>query len=133
MLLKSLASSDLPCNTFRFDFRGNGQSGGETGYGNYEEEAEDLQAVVQYLDTRFRESHGPVIGVLGHSKGASVVLIFSRRFGRQWTDRYQSLYSPTFGFNIICLSGRCNMDQVPADRFSKEQLDALEQKGQVLL
>ncbi|KAF4683331.1 hypothetical protein FOZ60_009345 [Perkinsus olseni] len=51
-LLKSIAyvlTTQLGLPTFRFDFTGNGESEGEWDYGNYEQEAAELEAAVKTL------------------------------------------------------------------------------------
>ncbi|XP_014752170.1 uncharacterized protein LOC100835568 isoform X2 [Brachypodium distachyon] len=50
---------------FRFDFSGNGESGGEFQYANYRKEADDLHSVVLYL----HQEKYDVKAVVGHSKG----------------------------------------------------------------
>jgi len=49
----------------QIDFRGNGSSGGETTYGNYYDEVEDIREVVVHL----RKMGKNVTTLLGHSKG----------------------------------------------------------------
>jgi alpha/beta superfamily hydrolase len=70
-------SSQLPYNTFRFDFTGCGLSQGEFSFGEYSREVEDLRDVVAYL----RDQGFSVKGVVGHSKGAAVVLMYNARYG----------------------------------------------------
>ncbi|KAI8867003.1 alpha/beta-hydrolase [Ramicandelaber brevisporus] len=81
-----------------FDFRGNGESGalpddgyrypsdptqslpraGRTRIGNYEEEAEDVDTVVEYVRTVMKRN---VKCVLGYSKGASSVALYAAKKG----------------------------------------------------
>jgi pimeloyl-ACP methyl ester carboxylesterase len=114
-VVRSLAAA-LPLHTCRFDFRGNGQSYGETSYGNYEDEARDLDAVVRHLRQHYAHL-GPVLGAFGHSKAASVVLIHAAQYdtGSEWF--------------VGCLSGRFSMREAPKDRFSASQLADLERTG----
>lgn len=104
--------------TCSFDFRGCGESGGVTSYGNYWHEAEDLQSVVEYLLQR--SDIGIVSAVIGHSKAASVVAC--------WLSKYctQSDFVP----KVIMLSGRIDMHIEPESRFTKEQMRELQTTGQ---
>lgn len=64
-------------NSFRFDFAGNGRSGGEFTWAGYLEEAEDLNDAVNYLVNQGYN----VKGVIGHSKGGNVVIIYAGLYG----------------------------------------------------
>ena len=78
---KDSANSINPCNlltrlgyvTFRFDFRGCGQSEGERGMVIPLEQVEDIQAAVTYMETR-PEVDARRIGVVGASFGAAVAI-----------------------------------------------------------
>ncbi|MEK7640259.1 MAG: alpha/beta fold hydrolase [Patescibacteria group bacterium] len=66
---------DAGFNTFLFDFRGSGESGGEfITFG--EEETRDLAGAVRYVHTRQDVDHNR-IGLLGYSMGGSVALLKS--------------------------------------------------------
>eukprot|EP00359_Climacostomum_virens_P008716 CAMPEP_0204900682 /NCGR_PEP_ID=MMETSP1397-20131031/2621_1 /ASSEMBLY_ACC=CAM_ASM_000891 /TAXON_ID=49980 /ORGANISM="Climacostomum Climacostomum virens, Strain Stock W-24" /LENGTH=237 /DNA_ID=CAMNT_0052068881 /DNA_START=88 /DNA_END=802 /DNA_ORIENTATION=- len=70
-------SDDLPYNSFRFDFSGNGLSPGSTTMADYPKEVEELRFVVLYLKTQ-----GFVVkGLIGHSKSATTVLIYNVKYG----------------------------------------------------
>jgi hypothetical protein len=58
-----------------------------------------------------------VLGAVGHSKAASVVLMHAATLSR--IDKW----------GVVCLSGRFDMRETPAGRFSQPQLDALAQTG----
>jgi len=59
----------LPVDSFRFDFRGNHETGGDFKQGRIGEDVVDLQVVVEYLKSKF----GYKIDMLvGHSRGAVV-------------------------------------------------------------
>ncbi|KAF9468668.1 Alpha/Beta hydrolase protein [Collybia nuda] len=61
----------LPLDSFRFDFRGNHETGGTWKQGALYEDLEDLTAVVDYL----KATYGYVIDlVVGHSRGSLVGL-----------------------------------------------------------
>lgn len=61
---------------FRFDFSGNGESGGSFEYGNYWKEVDDLHAVILYFMTERR----PIKAIIGHSKGGNVVLLYASKY-----------------------------------------------------
>lgn len=66
---------DAGFNTFLFDFRGSGESGGEfITFG--EEETRDLAGAVRYVHTRQDVDHNR-LGLLGYSMGGSVALLKS--------------------------------------------------------
>jgi len=68
LFLKQLAVR-LPLDSFRFDFRGNHETGGIWKQGALDEDLVDLQAVVDYL----KQTYGYVIELLvGHSRGSIV-------------------------------------------------------------
>ncbi|EGO23737.1 hypothetical protein SERLADRAFT_470020 [Serpula lacrymans var. lacrymans S7.9] len=59
----------LPIDSFRFDFRGNHESGGKWKQGGFAEDVQDLVAVVAYL----RNEYGYEVDmVVGHSRGSVV-------------------------------------------------------------
>ncbi|PPR05400.1 hypothetical protein CVT24_008014 [Panaeolus cyanescens] len=59
----------LPLDSFRFDFRGNHETGGQWKQGALHDDLVDLQVVVDYL----KETYGYVIElVVGHSRGSIV-------------------------------------------------------------
>jgi len=61
----------LPIDSFRFDFRGNHETGGDFKQGRINEDIVDLQVVVEYLKSNF----GYKIDMLiGHSRGSIVAL-----------------------------------------------------------
>jgi len=63
-------------STYRFDFRGNGDSSGDMKYARYDEDVEDLTSVTAYL----RDKGYSVEGLIGHSRG---------------------LAAPSFGFDSV--------------------------------
>ncbi|XP_022960934.1 uncharacterized protein LOC111461588 isoform X1 [Cucurbita moschata] len=63
-------------SSFRFDFSGNGESDGSFQLGNYVGEADELHAIVQY----FNEANRSVCAIIGHSKGADVVLVYASKY-----------------------------------------------------
>ncbi|KAJ2551939.1 hypothetical protein EV175_003497 [Coemansia sp. RSA 1933] len=97
-----------------FDFHGNGRSTGRTGYGNYREEADDVAQVVRFM----RRTHR-VVGIVGHSKGASSVLLYAAAH----TD------CPPL---VIALSARFWMARDTSNRWKPHHLRALAAEGRFL-
>ncbi|KAG9299883.1 hypothetical protein G9A89_005412 [Geosiphon pyriformis] len=102
----------LPYHTIVFDFQGNGESGGTTNYGNYFEEVSNLQNIISYTRKILQLN---VISIVGHSKGAAVVLLYA--------SRYQDV--PL----VINISARYDHAQASLSRFTNEQLKELQEKG----
>eukprot|EP00238_Polyblepharides_amylifera_P004161 CAMPEP_0196594916 /NCGR_PEP_ID=MMETSP1081-20130531/79650_1 /TAXON_ID=36882 /ORGANISM="Pyramimonas amylifera, Strain CCMP720" /LENGTH=233 /DNA_ID=CAMNT_0041919317 /DNA_START=272 /DNA_END=970 /DNA_ORIENTATION=- len=99
-------------STFRFDFSGNGESGGEFEFGNYGKETEDLRAVVEHL----REFEGRKVGaVIGHSKAGNAVLLYGAKYGDV----------PV----VVNVSGRFNMRRGIEERFGVKGMATLESEG----
>ena len=67
----------MKVNTLRFDFSGNGESDGEFTLAGYEREAEEVKDAVEFC----RREGYRVVAIVGHSKGAQVVLIYSAIYG----------------------------------------------------
>lgn len=65
---KQLARA-LPLDSFRFDFRANGETPGTWSMGNLADDVEDLVAVVDYLRTKLEYT---VEIIIGHSRGGLV-------------------------------------------------------------
>ncbi|EIW81097.1 ectomycorrhiza-regulated esterase [Coniophora puteana RWD-64-598 SS2] len=68
-LFQKRLAARLPIDSFRFDFRGNHESGGRWKQGAFREDVEDLKVVVAYLRTTFGYE---VDVVVGHSRGSIV-------------------------------------------------------------
>lgn len=68
-LFQKRLAAKIPLDSFRFDFRGNHESGGTWKQGALHEDLEDLQAVVDYLKAHY----GYVVElVVGHSRGSII-------------------------------------------------------------
>eukprot|EP00953_Heterococcus_sp_UTEX-ZZ885_P040043 20496-Heterococcus_DN1.PRE.3 len=101
----------LATNTCRFDFAGNGESGGAWSLSAYDREVEDLRSVVQYL----RAEHWQVTAVIGHSKGAAAVM--------QYAAKYDDV--PL----VISVAGRFDTSQTPRSRYTEQQWQQLADHG----
>lgn len=102
----------LPYNTLSFDFSGNGDSQGKFTLGGYHKEVEDIKSVVDYS---VRQGYR-VIGLIGHSKGANDVLLYSAKYGDV----------PL----IIPIAGRMRMEGNP--KFLEKYLDQISTEGKAV-
>ncbi|CEI95297.1 hypothetical protein RMCBS344292_09487 [Rhizopus microsporus] len=66
-LFHRLLAQELPYSSFRFDFRGNGESTGEPGYANMKEDVEDIHTVAEYFENQLGYE---IYAVIGHSRGS---------------------------------------------------------------
>ncbi|KAJ2040395.1 hypothetical protein IW146_003640 [Coemansia sp. RSA 922] len=112
----------LPFASVAFDFRGNGLSTGQTSYGNYYEEAEDIKGVIEYINSGALSTHGVsrVVGIVGHSKGASSVLLFACKYPH---------LCPSL---LVTISARYLMSRELPNRWKPHHLQALETHGRFL-
>lgn len=98
----------------RFDCSGNGQSEGQFQYANYEEEMEDLRAVVLHA----RGELGVNVNcIVGHSKGAGVVILYAQKY-RDITY-------------VISLAARFHMSAGVKERFGDSIVRKCMEEGQV--
>ncbi|KAG2209793.1 hypothetical protein INT47_001941 [Mucor saturninus] len=72
-LYHRLLAEKLPYSSFRFDFRGNGESTGQPGYANILEDTEDIHTVANYFEDQGYE----IFAVIGHSRGSVAGLKFA--------------------------------------------------------
>ncbi|KAG5191779.1 Alpha/Beta hydrolase protein [Tribonema minus] len=107
----TLAEALQQRNLCRFDFAGNGDSGGEWTLSGYDREMEDLRGVVQHL----RGEGWAVTAVVGHSKGACAVI--------KYAAKYDDV--PL----VVPVAGRFDMSQTPASRYTEEQWRQLREEG----
>lgn len=64
-----------PWDIVTFDFRGMGESGGQTEFANHGKEADDIHAVVAHVE----RTYGRVVCVMGHSKVSLVDTALTRQ------------------------------------------------------
>ncbi|KAJ1026773.1 hypothetical protein NDA16_002070 [Ustilago loliicola] len=99
---KQLARA-LPVDSFRFDFRANGETPGTWSMGNLADDVEDLVAVVDYLRTKLEYT---VEIIVGHSRGCLDAFAW---FAKHCPDALPpSLRVPFF----VGLSARFNMANI---------------------
>ncbi|KAI3949551.1 hypothetical protein MKW92_018840 [Papaver armeniacum] len=96
---------------FRFDFSGNGESEGTFEIGNYNKETDDLYSVVLYF-SRMKRVIG---GILGHSKGGVVVLVYA--------SKYHDVPM------VINVSGRYKMDRGIEEHLGKDFMERIKENG----
>ncbi|KAL4282699.1 hypothetical protein GQ457_16G003420 [Hibiscus cannabinus] len=63
-------------SVFRFDFTGDGESEGSSLFADFDRETDDIRAVVQHFSGKNRV----VSAILGHSKGACLVLLYASKY-----------------------------------------------------
>lgn len=98
-------------SAFRFDFSGNGESGGSFLYGNYWSEVDDLRVVVQH----FCKVKRVITAIIGHSKGGNVVLLYASKFRDIHT--------------VVNISGRFNLQRGMEGRLGKDFIQRIKQNG----
>ncbi|TFK20412.1 alpha/beta-hydrolase [Coprinopsis marcescibilis] len=114
-LFQKALSNKLPLDSFRFDFRGNNESGGVWKQGALHEDFEDLQAVVAYL----KSGYGYVIDlVVGHSRGAIA--------GFHWIAASEDGRKASAFVNV---SGRYRMERIVESDGVKLWLEAFKKQG----
>ncbi|XP_038699775.1 uncharacterized protein LOC119997065 isoform X2 [Tripterygium wilfordii] len=111
MVNLAVALENEGISSFRFDFAGNGESEGLFQYGNYRREADDLRAVVEH----FCGVNRIVKGVVGHSKGGDVVLLYA--------SKYHDIHM------VVNISGRYDLKRGIEERLSQEFLQTIKKNG----
>ncbi|KAF9970934.1 hypothetical protein BGZ73_006198 [Actinomortierella ambigua] len=100
-------------DTFRFDFRGNGDSEGQMGYSNWDDDLNDIETVVDHF-----VKEGYIIhALIGHSRGAISILNYAST-----TQRV-----PLIPF-IVSISSRYNMEDVKR-KHGPQVMQLLEEQG----
>ncbi|KAI8150290.1 Alpha/Beta hydrolase protein [Fennellomyces sp. T-0311] len=88
-----LLAQRLPYPSFRFDFRGSGESGGEPRYNNMDDNVHDLHTVANY----FTAKGYTIFAVIGHSRGAIAAL------------KYAATLRETPLFHVVNIAARYKM------------------------
>ncbi|CAL8464177.1 g3712 [Coccomyxa elongata] len=110
-LAAALAAAGL--GSLRLDFPGNGESPGTFRYANMRDEAEDMRAAVEFL----RRQGKTVVGLLGHSKAGSGVILYAAK--------YDDIP------RVVNVSGRFDNQRGITERFGADIFDRLEKEGGV--
>nr|GEU52093.1 alpha/beta hydrolases superfamily protein [Tanacetum cinerariifolium] len=106
-----VAFANKGISAFRFDFAGNGDSGGSFQYGNNYREVDDFQSVIQCFEQEKRF----VTAIIGYSKGGNVVLFYALRFKDV--------------NNVVNISGRFDIGRGIEGRLGKDYLKRMKQYG----
>lgn len=116
-LIAACLAEDAKISSFRFDhpcaWRGESQRKGPFLMGNHEQEVSDIVAAVEFLRKQLKKD---VCCILGHSKGGTNVVQYAAQAGDV----------P----KIINLSGRFCVRQGLFQRFGKDILERLSEKGE---
>ncbi|KAK3828166.1 MAG: protein-tyrosine phosphatase-like protein [Benniella sp.] len=100
-------------DTFRFDFRGNGDSEGQVGYSNWADDLNDIDSVVKH----FEQQGYQIYALIGHSRGAISSLNYAASYN----------HVPLIPY-IISLSTRFDMSDAKR-RHGKQVMQLLEDQG----
>ncbi|KAI4335289.1 hypothetical protein L6164_013950 [Bauhinia variegata] len=111
MVNLAAALENAGISSFRFDFTGNGESEGSFQFGNYWREVEDLHAVAQH----FCEANRKISAIIGHSKGAGVVLLYASKYHDVKT--------------VANLSGRYDLKAGLEERLGKDFMERILRNG----
>ncbi|RIA93218.1 tyrosine phosphatase family-domain-containing protein [Glomus cerebriforme] len=111
-LFQAKLAKELPFDNFRFDFRGNGKSDGILKFSNFQEDVEDINTVVKYLENEYGYK---LYTLIGHSKGSCAVLKYACHISRNIP-------------HVINISARYYMPAV-LSRFDKPVFDSLNEQG----
>lgn len=99
---RALAES-LPIDSYRFDFRGNGDSKGDWAMGTIDNDVEDLASVVRHL---CQQEGYAVDLIVAHSRGTMVSWMYLSRGEQVLLRDGGSAYLP----NLVVVSGRWAME-----------------------
>ncbi|KAJ1021054.1 hypothetical protein NDA13_005682 [Ustilago tritici] len=101
---KQLAQA-LPIDSCRFDFRGNGDSGGDWTMGDLGNDVQDLSTVVSYLHRK----EGYVLDlIVGHSRGSMISWMYLGKGEKKLQEDGGRSFVP----NLVVCSGRWDMQKV---------------------
>ncbi|KAI0770337.1 ectomycorrhiza-regulated esterase [Fomes fomentarius] len=93
----------LPIDSFRFDFRGNHETGGTWAFGKFTNDVDDIDAVVAHL----RQEYGYVVDMLvGHSRGSVAAML--------WLCKHKEGYAKDVKM-YVNVSGRFRMEKIYDD------------------
>ncbi|CAO3674778.1 unnamed protein product [Umbelopsis vinacea] len=110
-LFQKLMAQKLPYENFRFDFRGNGDSEGTTGFGNIDDDVQDIRTVASYFEGKGYQ----IYAIIGHSRGSVASL------------RYASTCRVPVP-HVVNVAGRYRMHLIRG-RQSEKQKQEMKEKG----
>jgi dienelactone hydrolase len=120
------AIADAGMLAVRFDKRGNGQSGGRSESATVTDFAEDVRAVVRWLEKR-PDVDTRRIAVVGHSEGAWVALLAAARERRIGAVVSLAAWSTT-GAELLLAQQRQALDQLNLSTEDRDKRIALQQQ-----
>lgn len=95
----------LPIDSYRFDFRGNGDSKGDWTMGDLSNDVQDLSTVISYL----HHKQGYVVDLLvGHSRGSMISWMYLSKGEKKLKEDGGRSFVP----NLVVASGRWDMIKV---------------------
>lgn len=95
----------LPIDSYRFDFRGNGDSTGDWTMGDLSNDVKDLASVIHHL--HHREGYDLDL-IVGHSRGSMISWMFLAKDENELEENGGKSWLP----NLVVASGRWQMDKV---------------------
>ncbi|RGB23731.1 tyrosine phosphatase family-domain-containing protein [Rhizophagus diaphanus] len=111
-LFQEKLAKELSFDNFRFDFRGNGESDGILKFSNFQEDVEDIDTVVKYLEKEFGYK---LYAAIGHSKGSVAILKYACYVNRNIS-------------HVINISARYNM-AAGLSLLENSAFDSLKEQG----
>ncbi|KAH6907977.1 ectomycorrhiza-regulated esterase [Coprinopsis sp. MPI-PUGE-AT-0042] len=114
-LFQKTLAAQLPLDSFRFDFRGNHETGGVWKQGALSEDLEDLQAVVDYLKVEYEYV---VDLVVGHSRGSVI--------GFRWVATSEDGKNTAAFVNV---SGRYRMEKIVESEAGQRWVEGFAKQG----
>ncbi|CAG9329004.1 unnamed protein product [Blepharisma stoltei] len=111
-ILSEFLFENLNCNTFGFNFTGNGNSQGEHTYAGFERDAGDIDDAIKYLSSLGYK----VEAIIGHSRNAINVIVYSALYGQV--------------NKIIALAPRFHMNPLP--KFLQDDLEIIHQNKEIV-
>jgi len=120
MLILHLAanlSKNLPCNTLRFDFIGNGHSSGSWRYASYNQDYYTLTSVIAFVNDVLQV---PILCIVAHSRATCAVM--------KWSCSEHSMSLLRIP-SIVNLSGRFHARSCDSIMTSRNQKQELEKNG----
>lgn len=95
----------LPIDSYRFDFRGNGDSTGDWTMGTLDNDVQDLATVIRYLHHQQRYT---IDLIVAHSRGSMISWMYLSKDERELERNGGRAWLP----NLVVASGRWQMDKV---------------------
>ena len=118
------ALADHGVASLRWDFSGNGESGGRFRYGGYRREAGEIACAAAFCEQRQEGQGFRVIALVGHSKGATSSIVYAGGGGGIGRPRSANL-------RVVNVAGRFDVSEGVERRLGARVLEALRRDGRV--